>query len=170
MAKKKADSNIIDLKKSFQVSDILEIYKMYHDSIEKVTEKRQKANSFFLTLNTGILAVIGFLFQKDAPTELRPLFLLLPFAGIISGIFWLKMVMSYRQLNSGKFIILNMIEEYLPIAPYRSEWKELEEGKNKKKYHPLTNIERWIPILFIIVYGILALYFIYLFLKALKVF
>jgi|JI10StandDraft_1071094.scaffolds.fasta_scaffold346801_3 hypothetical protein len=170
MARKKAETKISQLKNSFQTNDILELYKIYHDSIEKVAENRQKANSFFLTLNTGILAVIGFLFQKDVSTELRPLHLLLPLAGILSGIFWLKLVISYRQLNRGKFVVLNMIEEFLPFAPYREEWRELEEGKNKKKYHPLTNIEKWIPILFIIVHGLLGFYFIYLFLRAIHVF
>ncbi|MBK7058605.1 MAG: hypothetical protein IPH52_26870 [Leptospiraceae bacterium] len=95
MARKKTERNISQLKNSFQTNDILELYKIYHDSIEKVAENRQKANSFFLTLNTSILAVIGFLFQKDVSTELRPLHLLLPLAGILSGIFWLKLVISY---------------------------------------------------------------------------
>lgn len=140
----------------------LEIFKIYHDSIEKTAEKRQTANSFLLTLNTGILAAIGFLFQDTCPKELRPLNFLLPFAGIIASIFWFKLVHSYRQLNSGKFVILNLIEEFLPLAPYKAEWIELGLGKDSKKYHQVTNLEKWIPILFGIVNGILALYFIYL--------
>jgi hypothetical protein len=141
----------------------LEIFKIYHGSIEKTAEKRQAANSFLLTLNTGILAAIGFLSQDACPQELRPLNFLLPIAGIIASIFWFKLVHSYRQLNRGKFVILNLIEEYLPLAPYKAEWIELGLGKDSKKYHQVTNLEKWIPILFGIVNGILALYFGYLF-------
>jgi hypothetical protein len=140
----------------------LEIFKLYHDSIEKTAEKRQAANSFLLTLNTGILAAIGFLFQDSCPKELRPLNFLLPFAGIIASVFWFKLVHSYRQLNRGKFVILNMIEEQLPLAPFKAEWLELGSGNDKKKYHQVTNLEKWIPILFGIVNGILALYFVFI--------
>lgn len=152
------------MQKQIKIETILEIYKTYHDSIEKVAEKRQLANTFFLTLNTGILAIIGFLFQKDAPVLLKPLYLLLPFAGIISGVFWLKLVNSYRQLNCGKFKVLSEIETYLPIKVYEKEWGVLAKGKNPKIYKPLTSIERWIPILLIVMYGILSIYFAIVFL------
>ena len=151
-------------------SDALELFKIYHDSIEKVAEKRQKANSFFMTLNTGIIAIIGFLFQKDTASDLKLLYLFLPFVGIISGIYWYQLVVSYRQLNKGKFAVLNIIEEYLTLAPYKAEWFELGEGKDKKKYKPLTHTEQRIPIVFIIMYLFLSFYFIYLFLKDSNVF
>jgi len=158
---------LVNLKSNPKIKciDAIEIFKIYYASIEKTADNRRNANSFYLTLNTGILAIIGFLFQKDAPIDLKPLFLLLPIAGILSNIFWYKIVVSYRQLNSAKFIILNMIEEYLPLAPYKAEWNELGEGKNKKKYNPLTHIEQRIPVLFIILYSLLSIYFIFLFFK-----
>lgn len=147
-------------------AEAFEMFKFYYESIEKTAEKRQRANSFFLTLSTGILAAVGFLFQKDCAPELRPLHLLLPFAGIIAGIFWYKLVHSYRQLNQGKFVILNMIEEYLPLAPFKAEWKELGSGKNNRRYHQLTALEKWMPILFIIVNSLLSIYFVLPFLCA----
>lgn len=150
-------------------SAILEIFKLYHDSIEKTEEKRQNANSFLLTLSTGILAAVGFVFQKDCAPELKPLFFLLPFAGIVTGFFWLKLVHSYRQLNKGKFEILNMIEEQLPLAPYKAEWLALGEGNDNKKYHQITALEKWIPILFISLHCLLSVYFILLFFKCIKV-
>ncbi len=95
-------------KGKIEIKDALAMYKIYNDSIQKTIEKRQNTNSFFLTLNTGILAIIGFLFKKDAPADLKPLYWLLPIAGIISGVFWYKLVVSYRQLNKAKFVILNL--------------------------------------------------------------
>jgi uncharacterized protein with ParB-like and HNH nuclease domain len=128
----------------------------------------QNTNTFFLTLNTGILAIIGFLFQKDAPVDLKPLYLLLPFAGIVAGVFWHKIVISYRQLNRGKFEVLNELEDLLSFPAYKKEWVKLGEGQNHKLYQPLTNIEKWVPIIFIVTYGLLSIYFIFLFLKEIK--
>jgi hypothetical protein len=149
--------------------EAIEIFKLYHDSIEKTADKRQSANSFLLTLSTGILAAVGFLFQKDCAPELKPLFFLLPFAGITTGFFWLKLVHSYRQLSKGKFEILNMIEEQLPLAPYKAEWIALGEGKDNNKYHQITTLEKWIPILFIILHCLLSVYFLLLFFKFITV-
>jgi hypothetical protein len=143
-------------------SEALEIFKLYHESIEKTADKRQSANSFFLTLNTGILAAVGFLFQKDCASEIKPLYFLLPVAGIICGVFWYKLVHSYRQLNCGKFTVLNMIEETLPLAPFKAEWVVLGSGKDNKKYHQITTIEKWIPSLFIALHSLLLFYFMYL--------
>jgi hypothetical protein len=148
---------------------LLEIYKTYHDSIEKVAEKRQNANSFFLTLNTGILALIGFLFQKDAPVLLKPLYLILPIIGIISGVFWLKLVNSYRQLNKGKFDVLYELEEQLPFDVYKKEWDKLGKGENPKIYKPLTSIEEFIPKTFIVLYSLLSIYLFVVFLIEIKV-
>lgn len=148
---------------------LLEIYKTYHDSIEKVAEKRQNTNSFFLTLNTGILELIGFLFQKDAPVILKPLYLILPIIGIISGVFWLKLVNSYRQLNKGKFDVLYELEEQLPFDVYNKEWNKLGKGENPKIYKPLTSIEKFIPKTFIVLYGLFTIYLFVIFVIEIKV-
>ncbi|MCR4422584.1 MAG: hypothetical protein NUV32_08960 [Exilispira sp.] len=148
---------------------LLEIYKTYHDSIEKVAEKRQNTNSFFLTLNTGILELIGFLFQKDAPVILKPLYLILPIIGIISGVFWLKLVNSYRQLNKGKFDFLYELEEQLPFDVYNKEWNKLGKGENPKIYKPLTSIEKFIPKTFIVLYGLFTIYLFVIFVIEIKV-
>lgn len=147
----------------------MEIYKTYHDSIEKVAEKRQNTNSFFLTLNTGILELIGFLFQKDAPVILKPLYLILPIIGIISGVFWLKLVNSYRQLNKGKFDVLYELEEQLPFDVYNKEWNKLGKGENPKIYKPLTSIEKFIPKTFIVLYGLFTIYLFVIFVIEIKV-
>jgi hypothetical protein len=140
----------------------LEIFKLYYESIETNREKREKANSFYLSISTGIIAAVGFLFQKDCASELKLFSLFLPVAGIITGFFWYKLVHSYRQLNQEKFNILDMIEENLPLAPFTAEWKSLGSGKDKRKYHQITSLEKWIPCLFIVLHCLLLFYFIYL--------
>jgi hypothetical protein len=167
VAKKNIDEILFN-KKDIENSAAFEVFELYYNSIERNSDKRQNANSFFLTLNTGVLAIIGFLFNKDTVPDLRMLYLLLPFAGILSSVFWLKLVHSYSQLNRGKFIVLNTIEKVLSIAPFTTEWEILGRGDNKKKYHPLTKTEKCIPILFICLYCLLSLYLIFLFFKGMQ--
>lgn len=130
----------------------IEQYRISLESIEKVSEKRQNANSYFLTINTGICIAFSYLFSKDYPEQFKALNWIIPIAGILLSYFWLKLVKSYRQLNTAKFEVLHKIEKKLPIFLYTSEWKVLGEGKNKDKYTPLTSLEKLIPICFIIIY------------------
>jgi len=147
---------------------LLELYKVYNGSTENVSQKRQNTNSFFLSLNTGIIAILGFLLNKDTPSYLKYLYLLMPIVGILSGIFWLKLVISYRQLNSGKYKTLSKIEEKLPFAPFSEEWEILGKGNDHRKYHPLTNIEKGIPITFIAIFSSLFIYLLLVFLVVIK--
>lgn len=64
-------------------------------------------------------------------------------------------VHSYRKLNKAKFEIIIEMENYLPYACYKDEWERLEKGKF---YLQLTTIERIIPIILAIPYGILMIY------------
>jgi hypothetical protein len=130
----------------------LEQYKIYLETLDRISERRQTANSFFLSLNTGICGLLGYLFSKDSDPELKCFCWILPVAGIFLSVFWLRLVTSYRQLNTGKFVVLHLVEKHLPLAPYGAEWIALAKGKDRKVYLPLTHVEVWIPRLFILMY------------------
>jgi hypothetical protein len=66
---------------------------------------------------------------------------------------------SYRQLSTGRFEILHMIERKLPLAVYTAEWKALGEGKDPEKYRQLTTAEKRVPLIFTGLYFcVIALY------------
>ena len=44
-------------------SHYFEQYKMYIESAEKISDRRQNANNFFLTINTVLISVFGLSFQ-----------------------------------------------------------------------------------------------------------
>lgn len=135
-----------------------EQYKLYLEHLDKLADRRQSSNSFFLTLNTGLCATLAFLCSKDAAEELRRLLFVIPFAGIVLSVFWHRLVASYRQLSTGKFDIVHRMEKHLPMAPYRAEWGILGGGKDSSKYVPLTHVEVWVPRLFITMYAMLLVY------------
>ena len=52
------------------------------------------------------------------------------------------------------------MEESLPSSPYwKEEWQALGEGKDPKKYLPLTRIEAGLPIIFGVLYFCIGAYF-----------
>jgi hypothetical protein len=136
----------------------LEQYKIYLELLDKISDRRQNSNSFFLGINTGLCAVVGYLFSKDAAPELRPLLWLIPVAGILLSYFWLRLVRSYRDLNTAKFKVIHLMEERLPLSPYKAEWIALGEGKDSKLYTPFTHLEIWVPRCFVIMHFGLLLY------------
>ena len=71
---------------------------------------------------------------------------------------WGILLRSYRNLNSAKFQVIGFMEEHLPSSPYwLAEWKALGEGKDIKKYIPLSLIETFVPILFFLIYVYLVI-------------
>jgi hypothetical protein len=131
---------------------ILEQYKLYVEMADRISNRRGLTNTFFLTLNTTTITVIG-LFWNDRP-DASPLILALPLMiAIAQCAAWWWIVRSYRQLNTAKFRVVGALEERLPASPYRrAEWAALGEGQDWHKYLPLTHLEQWIPILFGLVY------------------
>jgi len=131
---------------------ILEQYKLYVEMADRISARRSLTNTFFLTLNTAIFAVIG-VFWKDRPVASIWLLMFPLIALIIQCGAWFFLVRSYRQLNSAKYTVVGALEERLPASPYwRAEWKALGEGRDKAKYWPLTHLEQWIPGIFAAVY------------------
>jgi hypothetical protein len=134
-------------------SHVLEQYKIYVEMADKISERRNLANVFFLTLHTALIGAIGFFFDKIELITPK-LMITFPIAGIITLCFvWWSLIKSYRQLNTAKYEVIGEMEKRLPSSPYyTAEWKALGEGKDKSKYTPLTNVENWVPVIFGIMY------------------
>ncbi len=117
--------------------DILEIYKMYVESTQHISDCRQKSNNFYILLNTGIIAYTSF-FN----------YLLVLLFGVLINIIWFCKINSYKRLNSAKFKVVNFVEKQLPIEVFNMEYKILKEGKHKN----LSFYESCIPLVFITVF------------------
>lgn len=133
---------------------VMEQWKLYVEMADRVSSRRGLTNTFFLTLNTAIFTVIGVV-GKERP-NVSSWVVALPLVVVLGECAaWWWLVRSYRQLNTAKFKVVGALEERLPASPYwRSEWVALGEGRDWRKYLPLTHLEQWIPILFALVYGI----------------
>ncbi len=136
----------------------LEIYKLYVEMADRISSRRQTANSFFLTINTAIIAVLGYVqFGVYLGAKLgidqaqtNDFYFIISVLGMILCIVWYRLVKSYGQLNTAKFKVIHHIEQHLPLAPYDAEWEAVERGKNSKLFKPFTHVETTIPWVFFI--------------------
>ena len=140
-------------------AQLLQQYKLLVETSETLVSRRQGVNTFFLTFNSLVLSGIGLFAKQGLSGELGGIGLLsLAVSGLILCLAWIKLVRSYRQLNSGKFDIINRIERHLPAAMFEAEWHSLAEGKDDKRYRPFTKTEERIPVVFGILYGAAAIF------------
>ncbi|HUW21935.1 MAG TPA: hypothetical protein VMW41_04710 [Candidatus Bathyarchaeia archaeon] len=135
----------------------LEQYKLYIESIEKISDRRQNANNYFITINTALISLIGLSIQYRILEGYAWIKAMVAFVGIIICVIFWFLIRSYKQLNTGKFNVLHDIEKQLPLAIYKHEWDILGKGKDNNKYFPFSHVELFVPWAFGIVYVILGL-------------
>lgn len=134
-------------------------YQIYVDGMEKISDRRQNANNYFITINTVLISFIGVLFQVKILEHVAWIKSLIAVIGIIICVIFWFLLRSYKQLNTGKFKVIHEIEKRLPLALYDFEWKTLDEGENRSTYFPFSHIEMIIPWVFGFVYVVLCVLF-----------
>jgi hypothetical protein len=144
---------------------LLEQYKLYVQMADKISERRQSANSFFLTVNTAQIAFLGLVASPDesgdpgiVASPPLPWVLVVAAAGVVLCYSWYRLVRSYKDLNSAKFKVVHAIESRLPASPYDAEWEAVGRGEDKDLYLPFTHVEIYIPWVFAALYVLLAVW------------
>ena len=117
----------------------LDLYKLAVATADRISARRGVANTFFLTVNTGLAALLG-------GDELR---WYVAGAGIVLCVAWWALLKSYRDLNGAKFEVINRMEERLPAQLFGDEWEQLK----RSRYRELGQVERIVPVLFALVYA-----------------
>jgi hypothetical protein len=164
---------------------ILELYKTAVEMADRTSARRAGANSFFLTLNTVLAAVVGIVSsaRKPPPHGNLPTFdafglVLTAVAGIVLALAWRALLKYYRRLNSAKFDVINELEKRLPAHPYTDEWKilhpdetigdaapplpfwrivkRLQRWRRDTKFREATVVEQVVPLVFVVIYVVLA--------------
>jgi len=144
---------------------------------DRTSARRAGANSFFLTLNTALVAVVGIVSsaRKPAPNSNLPTFdpfglTLTAIAGIVLALTWLALLRYYRRLNAAKWDVINELEKQLPAQPFTDEWEKLHPtlpGKStasrwtrwwhhEVKHREATVVEQLVPLVFAVIYCALA--------------
>jgi hypothetical protein len=88
----------------------LELYKLYLETAEKVSERRADANTWMLSVNSAIVALYGYLSEAGASVgdfEKSVWLWAIPVAGILVCLAWATLLSSYSALNRAKFTVLH---------------------------------------------------------------
>ena len=147
---------------------LLEQYKLYVEMADRVSQRRDQSNRFYVTIVSALAAIVVVIarFGVPADTESGVLsdigFLAIGLFGAALSVIWYLNIRSYRTLNSAKFAIINKIEEQLPFAGYSDEWEILRPPSGRPQYLQLTRVEQFVPVIFIALFIVLTIYALYL--------
>ncbi len=146
----------------------LEQYKLYVEMADRVSQRREQSNRFYVTLLAALaalLVVVARFVLAEEGAEVAFLTGVVLICGIfgaaLSVIWWIN-IRSYRELNSAKFTIINRMEKQLPAAGYSDEWEILRPKEAPPKYFQITRIEQFVPVVVCSLFLALVAYAAYL--------
>src|SRR5688500_12414486 len=80
-----------------ELSIAFEQYILYLELADRISERRQTANSFFLSVCTGAVALVGYVRIDKDPEGASFLYFLVSLAGLILCLIWHRIIKSYRD-------------------------------------------------------------------------
>lgn len=132
----------------------LEIYKLLVEMADRVSQRRQAANNFYLSVNTLLVGGSAYL-GTLAPAARNVV--VISIAGIAICALWVRNIASYQTLNEAKFKVINDVETRLTEQPFRTEWDHLDPDNDGKRHRPFHKVEGAVPWVFLAVYACQAL-------------
>lgn len=144
---------------------------MAAEMADRVSSRRMVANGFFLTVNTALVSILGFLYSKTT-SDKRPVLISISAAGIVVAVSWAMTIRSYKRLNNAKYSVIQDMEKTMAIKYFTDEWELLktQQGdvvkvvgsrkrwlKAKDRYTELTDIEIVVPVLFGLIFLLMLL-------------
>ncbi len=114
-----------------------------------MSQRRQAANSFYLSINTLLVGSSAYLGTTTSSVRMT---LFISLAGTLVCTYWIRSIESYKTLNDAKFAVINKIEESLIIRPFTDEWAILDPDGDGKRHKPFNVTERFVPKVFIGMY------------------
>ena len=141
---------------------VLELYKLSVEMADRISARRGTANSFYVTLQTGLTSVAALLAtNRSAIGQDRLAAMVISIVGITLSLSWWALLRSYRQLNGAKFdVILSIERDHLQVQPFAKEWETLKKDPIpgwRGRYAELGTVERVVPLTFAVVYLVLGL-------------
>lgn len=129
-------------------------YRLYVELADKVSDRRNIANSFFVTINGVLIAgILNFLTQQNTTEKVFEWTFVAAFAGSLFCWCWRRMLFYYKNLNGGKFQVIQYLEKRLSVNLFKVEWDYLT---NKKSHKSFSDSEKIVPALFVGVYTMIT--------------
>ena len=128
---------------------LLAQYRLLVETSEALVVRRQGVNTFFLSVNSLVLAAASLLLRDGTLSDMEAFALVcLSVGGCVLCFVWRRLITSFRQLSRGKFDVIHALEQRLPARIFTAEWTALGRGEDPKKYLPFTGTEAKTPLVF----------------------
>ncbi len=126
-----------------QAQALLEQYKLFVNTSEALVQRRRGVNTFFLSVNSLLLAAAGLIARDGSLGGVESLILIsLSVSGGVPCLVWRSLISSFRQLSTGKFKVIHALEQRLPARIFSAEWVALGEGKDSvPRDNPVHNAD-----------------------------
>lgn len=137
------------------------LYKMMVDSSEKLIERRQKMNAFFITAMGALMALAGALAKFGTVESETISFVVMAAFGVVGLLLcnsWRNLIDNYGKLNTAKFRVILKLEKELSAQAFSAEWAALGKGRRPQKYQSFTSTENLVPLWFAILIIALLLF------------
>ena len=141
---------------------LLEQYKLYVEITDRVSQRRERSNQFFITLLAGpaILAMLARFWlgdENDSGVFLPAVLLVSGLLGMALSTTWFASIRSYRHLNNARFKVIGEMEKHLPFGSYSYEWELLSP-----RFLLLSVIEQSLPCIVFSLFASLMVYALWL--------
>ncbi len=136
-------------------SERMELYKLMVEMADRVSQRRQSSNSFYLSINTLLFSGSAYIGMSDSSVNQ---ILAIGISGILISWLWMRSIESYRNLNAAKFKIINELEANFSYSPFTREWQELDPDGDGVRHRPFHTVEKLVPRVFILIYILHSLF------------
>lgn len=117
----------------------IEIYKIYVQTAENNSDRRQRYNGLFFVILSAVIAFLSQYLASYQDNKL-PIFVA-SLLGLIICWAWFAHIESHKAINKRKFEVIHEIEKSLDPKPFQKEWVNRE-------HTTLSTIEKKIPLVF----------------------
>ena len=130
---------------------VLEQYRIYNEMKESFINRSFLVNRFFMLI-TAVL-FFGLIITKMIILNGYFLLLGIELFGIASCIMWISNQDAYSTIIKIKYnAVIERLEEDLPKAPNRDEYKELTDKRSKKRVILVKDIQKWFAVLLMLIF------------------
>ncbi|MBS4759859.1 MAG: hypothetical protein KHX03_04080 [Clostridium sp.] len=130
---------------------ILEQYRIYNEMKERFIDRSFMINRFFMIFSA--IFMFALIFVKMILPAQYFLLLALEVFGIASCIMWISNQDAYASIIKIKYnSVIEKLEEDLPKAPNKDEYKELTDRRSNKRVILVKDIQKWFAILLMFVF------------------
>ncbi len=130
---------------------ILEQYRIYNDMKESFINRSFLVNRFLMVLSAVFL--FSLIIIKMIIPNAYPMLLGLEIFGIAVCIMWISNQDAYATIIKIKYnAVIEKLEEDLPKAPNRDEYKELIDKRSHKRVILVKDIQKWFAVFLMLIF------------------